>query len=130
MAVASVSIVLEETVSPLLCQCFRSELHCPYFSHTAAAVATDDYTAIVSLPLMFDANDTFQTVRIIITDDSIVEFTEHFFAFLTTVDPFVDLMPDEARVNILDDDRKINELSVVLYALARIFWHALIFRVF
>jgi len=60
---------------------------------------------------MFDVNDTSQTVRILITNDSIVEFTEHFFASLTTADPFVELMPDEARVNILDDDRKINKFK-------------------
>ena len=103
---------LEETVIEGFPCCVTAiRKTCSFYSHTAAAVATDDYIAIVSLPLMFDGNDTSQTVRIIITNDSIVEFTEHFFASLTTVDPFVELMPDEARVNILDDDRKINEFK-------------------
>ena len=85
---------------------YASYLKLPSYSHAAAAVAPNDYTTINNLPLIFDGNDTSQSVRVIIANDSIVEFDEHFFGSLATVDLFVEIMSNEARVNILDDDRK------------------------
>ena len=58
----------------------------------------------VPVQLTFDGNTDRLPVTITIIDDSILENTEDFFAVLATSDAAVSLSPEQATINILEDN--------------------------
>ena len=77
-------------------------------SIVCSIAAPVDYRAEGGRLLTFDATSTSQTVEISVTDDSVSEGTEQFVAtlnFVGNVGNGVQLEPNEATVQITDDDR-------------------------
>ena len=69
--------------------------------------AGSDFIGITGLPVIFDPTTNFIVIQVSIMDDNALEVSpEDFTAILTSVVPRLTLLPDVARVNILDDDRK------------------------
>ena len=70
--------------------------------------APDDYTALSDRLLTFSGTNTRGTVDIIIAEDGVHESMEDFLASLTfsgVVSSSVELVPAQATVQIVDNDR-------------------------
>ena len=62
-----------------------------------------DFTSI-QITVTFSPQETIAQARVPITDDSIVEDTEHFTALMSTNNPNVVIGDDTATVTILDNN--------------------------
>ena len=71
---------------------------------SATSVAPIDFIDPGRVTLQFSNQTTSQTVRIVIEDDDILENDENFFGNLATLDGSVILDPEQAEVNILEDN--------------------------
>ena len=82
------------------------QLLCYFFSPCSAP---GDYTSLIGRLLTFSATTTRQTVDVSITEDAVNEGMEEFFAELTIVGNVangIQLSPNEAAIQIKDEDRK------------------------
>ena len=68
--------------------------------------APGDYDAVLEV-LTFSASVTQICRNVSSVEDNILEDVENFIITLTITDGMVNLIPDEARVTITDDDRKL-----------------------
>ena len=74
--------------------------------HVISTVETIDYGAI-NVTLMFDTCETRKCVNVTITEDLVDEPLEFFTYTLTRtlfLDPRIELMPTDGRVEIIDND--------------------------
>ena len=81
------------------------------FSWTPAAV---DYTSITDELLTFSPSVTRQNVSITLNDDGINENIENFLASLAfqgDVRNTIRLLPDQATIQIMDDDGKLDSIT-------------------
>ena len=81
------------------------------------AMAPGDYTAIANYPLIFLSGDPLGTricVNITINDDEIVEPDQYFSVLLASSDPVYITPNAEARVVIIDNDRKLFNIQIFL----------------
>lgn len=81
-------------------------MYTSHICHTLTPSHTIDVPDLVGgvIPLTFDENINMATIPISILNDNINEVLERFIARLTTSDEDVILMPDEAIVEIRDND--------------------------
>lgn len=75
-----------------------------YCTRLIAAVGNDFIGFSVPVPLVFDGATTTLPVTITIIDDSVLENNEHFLSLLRTDDPTVVLDPQQATINIQEDN--------------------------
>ena len=80
-----------------------------------SAEEPDDYSS-VSATLVFDMTNDIQCVNISIENDEILEGMEDFEVILDSGDEErVNLSPESAVVNIMDDDGKIDHVNSLIY---------------
>ena len=75
-----------------------------FILNTIPAVGTDFMDFSIPEQLTFDESTDRLPVTITIIDDSILESTEDFFAMLATSDAAVNFNPQQATINILEDN--------------------------